>query len=75
MRLIVKQTECAGNLFWIAQDPDHGLGHYHGPFADETAAQAFARAINSEAWRALLRNTRANRKAMVALTAEAALAA
>jgi hypothetical protein len=76
MRLIVKQTECAGNMFWIVRDSDSPW-FYHGPFADEATAQAFARAKNSAAWKELLRTTRTSRKAALAeaLAAEAALAA
>jgi hypothetical protein len=46
---------------------------YHGPFADEAAAHALVQQ-KKVAWKATLRNARANRKAMAALTAEAALA-
>jgi hypothetical protein len=42
MRLTIKQTECAGKMFWIVQDTDPAW-FYHGPFADEAAAHAFAR--------------------------------
>ncbi len=42
MRLIVKQTECAGKMFWIVRDMEHSW-FYHGPLEDEIAAQAFAR--------------------------------
>jgi hypothetical protein len=57
MRLIVKQTECAGKMLWITRDTNHGW-IYHGPFADEAAAHAFARA-----WKELLSATRMNREA------------
>ena len=50
MRLTVKQTECAGKMFWVVRDTDHSW-FYHGPFADEATAQAFARAKNSAAWK------------------------
>jgi hypothetical protein len=78
MRLIVKQTECAGKMFWIVRDTDSSW-FYHGPFADEDAAHAFALQKNkSEAWKELLRTKRAERKAVlaeVALADEAAIAA
>jgi hypothetical protein len=70
MRLIVQQTECAGKMFWIVQDAMSW--HYHGPFADEAAARAFARAKNSEAWKELLRKAREARKMMAAFIAEEA---
>ncbi len=62
MRLIVKQSEAAGKMFWIARDTDHSW-FYHGPFADEAAAHAFARPRNSAAWKELLRAKRAERRA------------
>jgi hypothetical protein len=62
MRLIVKQTECAGKMFWIVKDADHAWSYY-GPYADETAAHAFARSGN---WKELLRTARMNRKAALA---------
>jgi hypothetical protein len=79
MRLTVKQTECAGKLFWIVRDTDHSW-FYHGPFAGEAEAHAFARPKNSDDWKALLRKARTAKKARKAaleeaLAAEAALAA
>jgi hypothetical protein len=65
MRLIVTQTECAGNLFWIVRDTDHSW-FYHGPFEDEITARAFARPKNSEAWKELLRTKRAEQAAKMA---------
>jgi hypothetical protein len=61
MRLIVKQTECAGKMFWIVRDSD-STWFYHGPFPDEAAAHAFSRLKNSEAWKELLRETRMKRE-------------
>ena len=63
MRLIVKQTECAGNMFWIVKDMNSGW-FYHGPFVDEASAHAFARPKNSADWKALLNAARMNRKAL-----------
>jgi hypothetical protein len=65
MRLTVKQTECAGKLFWIVRDTDHSW-FYHGPFADEVPAHDFARPKNSEAWKELLRTKRAEQAAKMA---------
>ena len=65
MRLIVRQTECAGNMFWIVQDTDPSW-FYHGPFADEASAHAFARPKNSADWKALLNRKRMERKEALA---------
>ena len=62
VRLTVKQTECAGKMFWIVRDSD-STWFYHGPFADEATAHAFARSGN---WKELLRTARMNRKAALA---------
>jgi hypothetical protein len=40
MYLIVNETECAGNAYWIVRNTGHSW-FYHGPFETETAAQAF----------------------------------
>jgi hypothetical protein len=74
VRLKVTQTECAGKMFWIVQDTTPSW-FYHGPFVDEATARDFAQAKNSAAWKELLHNARASRKAIAALTAETALAA
>ena len=71
MKYLVAQTECASKMFWIVRDSDHSW-LYHGPFADETAAHAFARSGN---WKALLRAARAAKKARKVAPEEAALAA
>ena len=69
MRLIVKQTESAGKMFWIVRDTDPSW-RYYGPFADEAAAHAFARTKNkSEAWKEMLRMARANGRAAAAALA------
>jgi hypothetical protein len=65
MRLIVKQTECSGKMFWIVRDTDHPW-FYHGPFEDEITAHAFAKPKNSEAWKALLRAARNEQAAKMA---------
>jgi hypothetical protein len=64
MRYLVTQTMSASKRrYWIVRDTEHSWLH-HGPFADEMAAQAIARAKNaSEAWKELLRTARAERKA------------
>jgi hypothetical protein len=54
MRLIVTQTECAGKLFWIVRDT-YPAWLYHGPFADEAAAHAFARPNPRNDWKASYR--------------------
>jgi hypothetical protein len=77
MRYIVQQTESASKtLFCIVRDTDHPW-LYHGPFADEAAARAFARRRgNSENWKKLLREAREDRKKiMAALETEDAIAA
>jgi hypothetical protein len=63
MKLSIKQTECAGKLFWIVRDTDHSW-LYHGPFEDEMA-HAFARLKNSENWKNPLKEARENRKAII----------
>ena len=65
MKLSIKQTECAGKLFWIAKDTDPSW-FYHGPFVDEAAAKTFAKLKNSENWKKLLKVARENRKAALA---------
>jgi hypothetical protein len=62
MRLTVKQTECAGKMLWIVKGDPNLSWFYHGPFEDEAAANAFARAKNSEAWKELLRAKREERE-------------
>jgi hypothetical protein len=69
MKLKVQQIERGGKCL-VRETP---TWRYHGPFADEAAAHAFVQQ-KKVAWKATLRNARANRKAMAALTAEAALA-
>jgi hypothetical protein len=61
MRLTVKQTECAGKLFWIVRDT-YPAWLYHGPFADETAARAFARPNPRNDWKASYRWARIMRR-------------
>lgn len=76
MNLIVKQTEGAGKMFWIVRDTDHPW-LYHGPFADEASAHAFARRENVEALKNAIRARLTHlRLARVAReTSQAALAA
>ena len=73
MRLTVRQTECAGKMFWIVKDAMHDW-EYFGPFADQAAAHAFARPKNSDAWKALLRDARAAKKVREADLEEAVAA-
>jgi hypothetical protein len=66
MRYLVTQTMSASKRrYWIVKDMENSWV-YHGPFVDEIAAQAFARAKNSAAWKELLRTARAERKAAFA---------
>jgi hypothetical protein len=60
MRLIIKQTECAGKVFWIVQNTVPSWLH-HGPFADEAAARAFT-ANPRPVWKVSHRLTRIIRR-------------